>query len=154
MPCVPLVSGSACSERRSFEPGTVMASHHRLDDFAGLTGCDRSQREALGTAKTFAFDENRLRGSGQGCQMSGVGCIARCAQPGRAALDHVAPNLRHTCSWCAFAWAERENVEMSKATFFDDGDRILEHLIRFGREAGDDVGAEDDARPQLPHILA
>ena len=43
---------------------------------------------------------------------------------------------------------------MGQPAFLDDLFRVLEHRVGLGREAGDDVGAEDDVGAQFAHILA
>ena len=39
-------------------------------------------------------------------------------------------------------------MKMRQPAFFDERQRILEHRLRLGRKAGDQIGAEDDIGPR------
>ncbi len=69
------------------------------------------------------------------------------AQDGGAGLHGLAVDLGHPRGGRAFAGREREDVDVGEAAVFDDAAGVLEHFVRFGREAGDDVGADRDVRP-------
>ena len=45
-------------------------------------------------------------------------------------------------------------MQLRQAAFVDQIERTREHILALGREAGDDVGAEGDVRPQLAHRIA
>ena len=71
--------------------------------------------------------------------------LALLAQQRGAFLDQVLLELRHAFGGRAGARREGEDVQIGEAAVIDDLQRVREHLVRLGREAGDDVGAEDDA---------
>jgi hypothetical protein len=49
---------------------------------------------------------------------------------------------------------EREDVQVRKPAVVDDVEGAGEHVLGLGREAGDDVGAEDHVGTQPPHLGA
>ena len=77
-----------------------------------------------------------------------------CPQPRRPLLDAARGDLRHARRRRARARREREDVQEGQAAVVDEPQRVGEHRLGLGREAGDQVGAEDDVRPQPPRLLA
>ena len=47
-----------------------------------------------------------------------------------------------------------KTCSMRQPACVDQIERTREHIVGFGRKAGDDVGAEDDVRPQPAHLIA
>ena len=47
-----------------------------------------------------------------------------------------------------------KDVQEGQAAVVDEPQRVREHGLGLGREAGDQVGAEDDVGPQPPHLCA
>jgi hypothetical protein len=80
--------------------------------------------------------------------------LAPLPQLTRALPDHVAANLRHAGCRRAGTGRERKYMQMREAAVFDKVERPLEHVVRLGRKAGDDIGAEDDVRSQAAHARA
>src|SRR5690606_38528637 len=108
----------------------------------------------LRAAKSLAFDQERLACADECIKVLTISRIARGTQSRRALPDDLSTHLRHAGGWRALARAERKDMQMGKLAFLDDFQGILEHLVRFGREAGDDVCAKNDVGPKLAHVLA
>ena len=64
------------------------------------------------------------------------------AQGCGAGLHHVARNLRHLRGGRAGAGRVGEDVQIVDSAFVDTRERVGEHLLRLGRKARDQVGAE------------
>ena len=82
-------------------------------------------------------------------EVGGQYLFALGAEPGGAVLDVGALNLRHARGRRALARREREHVQEGQPAFVDEPQRVREHRVRLGREAGDEIGAEHDVGPQL-----
>jgi hypothetical protein len=54
----------------------------------------------------------------------------------------------------ARARRKREDMQEGQAAIVHQRERVLEHVRRFRRKAGDNIGAEDDIRTHAPHGLA
>ena len=63
-------------------------------------------------------------------------------------------DLRHPGGGRARAGAEREDVQPGQAALLDQPQRVLEHRLGLGGEAGDQVGAEDDVGAGGADLLA
>ena len=80
--------------------------------------------------------------------------LAFCAQPARAILDDVGCKLGHARGRRPRPRRERKHMQMRQPAFLDQIERAGEHVLGFGREAGDDVAAEHHVGPQAAHLLA
>ena len=125
-----------------------------VDDLARRACVDRSQREAFGAAEAVALDQHALAA----CRPARPDGGDAAASP--AARSRAARSLTRARSSCGMRAAgvpsrglEREDVKIGQPAFLDDVERVREHRVGLGREAGDDVGAEDDIGPQRAHLL-
>lgn len=75
-------------------------------------------------------------------------------QLGCAGLDDVAGDLRHARGGRAGARRIREDVQVIDAAFVHTGERVGEHLVGLGREAGDQVRAESDFGASVTQAMA
>src|SRR5580765_2302533 len=130
-----------------------MADDARRDDRAGRAVGNLGEREVLGAAEAAVLDQDFSGGAALAGEVRGIGRLALRAEAGGALLDRSAVDLRHTRRRRAGPRREGEDVEVSEPAVVDDRERILEHRLALGREAGDEVGAEDDFGPKLPHAL-
>ena len=80
--------------------------------------------------------------------------LAFLAQPAGALFDDSALELRHPGRRRAGPWGERKHVQLRQPACIDEVERASEHLLRLGRETGDDVGAESNVGTKLPHVGA
>jgi len=78
--------------------------------------------------------------------------IAGGAQGGGARLDHLALHGRHPGGRGAGAGAVREDVQERQPRLVHQRRGIGEHLVRLGREAGDQVSAEGHIRAHGAHV--
>ena len=134
----------------------VMTVDHNRNDFArcGCRSGDLDEREIFCAADPVALDQNVLLRADQALHMTEPGRVGGFAQAFRPLLDDLAGELRHAGRRRSLTWREGEDVQMGEAAFLDDLQRVLEMLVRFGGEAGDDIGAEGGVRAQPADVLA
>ena len=87
-------------------------------------------------------------------QCAGKGRAAGLAQSRRPLAHELARHLRHARGGRAGPRAEGKDVEIVEPGFRDEAERAREHRLVLGRKAGDEIGAERDARPQRPRPRA
>ena len=138
----------AASGARAPAPGDA----RRCTDSAGLDGARPARRhrgEMLGAAEAVALDQDcasrpttpRLRNRRR---LRAGFCRRRAAR----SLRTIARHLRHARGRRARARAKGKTCRKVRPALLDERQRVLEHRLGLGREAGDEVGAEGDVGPQ------
>src|SRR5947209_9540200 len=107
---------------------------------AGMTNKDR--REIFGVAHSVFLDEHALMGPYQPLEPRLLPSPASLPQPPRALLHHQRRYLRHSRRRRPFLWGEGEDMSHDDVALVDEAEAVLVHLLRLGREAGDEVGAD------------
>ncbi len=72
----------------------------------------------------------------------------------RPRLHQVTGQLRHARGGRSGARGEGEDVEKREPAIVDERAGVLKHRVGLGREAGDEVGAEDDVGAKPPDLVA
>ncbi len=102
--------------------------------------------EVLGAGHAAALDQAVTSAADLAVQVADQRGFAGGAQAGGARLDHVARSAAASARPACRARAEREDVQEGQAGLLHQLQRVLEHLVGLGREAGDQVGAEGGVR--------
>ncbi len=105
------------------------------------------RRKAACAAHTGPFNQNLLVTTLKHRETGGQRSFPLGAQSGGAGFDETARQLRHSGGWCPFSGTERENMEIGEAGLVDKVERVVEHLVAFSRETGDQIGTEGGIGP-------
>ena len=133
-------------------PSMVRAIHQRA---FGLVVVSKDHLgELLGPAKTRAFGQHAMGLADLGVQVAAQGRVPRRPQPRGPVADRGTGHGGHARRGRALARRIGEDMQEGQAAILNQLQRIVEHLLGFGRKAGDDVGAEDHVGTQPPRLLA
>src|SRR4029079_10480162 len=131
------------------------ARHPGADNGAGAHALREFRRgEMFRAARGFGLDKYRAQGADLFLEKRIEPLLAFRAQSAGALLDEGLRELRHAGGGCSGPRGEGEDMQISEAAFLDELERVLEHIVGLCREAGNDVGAENDVGSQLAHRLA
>ena len=131
------------------------APYDQIDNIARNSwNGQQHRRELLGTADAAAFGQHQPVRANLRIEVAAQRGRALFAQAAGAVFDCHAGHLRHAGRRRAGPRRKRKNVQTRKTAFVDEIERTREHVVGFGRKAGDHIGAEGDIRPQPPHLVA
>ena len=141
-------------ELPSEQPLAVVTADFYVDDRARRGRARKFHRKVLlGAALRLGFDEYAPRITHFRVEMPAQRQRAVKPQPLRALFDGAAIELRHARRRRSRPRRKWKYVKVRQSAFVDQVERARKHLLRFGRETGDDVGAEHDVgtnAAQLP----
>src|SRR5271166_1865202 len=128
----------------------VMAGDGEIEDRARRGGaCEPNRRELLGMATPARHREHPAGRTDLRREMAIESGLVFLTQAGCALLHRCARDLRHARGGRAGPRREWKDVEMRQRAGIDEIERAGEHLLGFGRKAGNHVGAEHEIGRRL-----